>query len=279
MKPLVIFIAFLSALIFVYILYCIITELYSGSKKVYLKARKCIESRNYFVKFLERKQRWLKSMGVSYMVKREISVYSFISLRVLFSIICVIISCLYFNDYFNIFNYIYICCLAVFGYFIPVIFIRLSNVFDNAAMLEDIKIMYDTLTIQSKSGVYIADILTECYLLVRVSRLKTALRELSNYIYTKHDLSQGLQDFNSKFSNIYIDMLVMTIEQSLKSGQTVQMFQDIAQQIQQVEYALYEKEKRRAENKMLAYQLAVYFAILIVVVYAMFSQLLEAFAF
>ena len=70
--------------------------------------------------------------------------------------------------------------------------------------------------------------------------------------------------FNSNFNNIYIDMLVMTIEQSLKSGQTIQMFDDIARQIRQVEYALYEKEKRRSENKMLAYQLAVYFAILII---------------
>ena len=74
-------------------------------------------------------------------------------------------------------------------------------------------------------------------------------------------------------------MLVMTIEQSVQSGQSAQMFQDIAQQIHDVEQALYEKEKRRAENKMLIYQLAVYFAILLIVVYAMFSQLISAFSF
>jgi len=256
-----------------------LNELFCSSDTVLNKVRRKIEKRNIFVKYSINRQEWLKKMGVSYMLKKEMSVYSFVMIRVVSAIVCSIIGSMYFNDFTNPFNDIVLIVLIFVGSNIPVIFIKMSNSMDNDMMLDDIKIMYDTLKIQSKAGVYIADILTECYMLVRMTRLKAALRELSNHIYTKHDLTAGLEEFNSKFKNIYIDMLVMTIEQSLKSGQTIQMFQDIAQQIQQVEHALYEKEKRRAENKMLAYQLAVYFGILILVVYAMFSQLIQAFVF
>lgn len=46
-------------------------------------------------------------------------------------------------------------------------------------MLNDIRLIYDTLKIQSKSGVYITDILSECQLLVQMPRLKKALMELT----------------------------------------------------------------------------------------------------
>lgn len=263
----------------VYVVYKILKDVLNSSDKILNVFKRKIERKNIFLKYFAHTSRWLKNMGVSYMFKKDVSVYSFIMIRIICSIIFFIIGSTYLNNLKSILNDVVLALFVFAGSYVPQIIIKMSNSMDNDMMLDDIKIMYDTLKIQSKAGVYIADILTECYMLVRMKRLKTALMELSNNIYTKHDLNTALNDFNSKFKNIYIDMLVMTIEQSLESGQTIQMFNDIAQQIQQVEYALYEKEKRRAENKMLAYQLAVYFGILIVVVYAMFSQLFKAFVF
>lgn len=279
MKQILIFIALVCSMIFSYIIYSLLKKIFGISNRILYFAKGSIENKNFFRKYILTKHMWLRSMGVSYMLKKDMSVYSFVFLRIIFALVSAAIASLYFNDFLNLFNVLSILFCGILGGTLPVIFIKMSNNMDNNMMLEDIKIMYDTLKIQSKAGVYIVDILTECYMLVKTQRLKTALREFSNHIYTKHDLSKGLMIFNSKFNNIYIDMLVMTIEQSLKSGQTIQMFDDIARQIRQVEYALYEKEKRRSENKMLAYQLAVYFAILIVVVYAMFMQLIKAFVF
>lgn len=279
MKILLGCISVICAFLIMIIVNKVLNSIFVSSDKVINDLKTKIERKNIFIRYSISTKEWLKKMGVSYMLKREMSVYSFVMLRVISALVCFVIAGMYFSDFRNVVNDIILIISVIAGANIPNVFIKMSNSMDNDMMLDDIKIMYDTLRIQSKAGVYIADILTECYMLVRTTRLKAALRELSNHIYTKHDLSSGLQDFSSKFKNVYIDMLVMTIEQSLKSGQTIQMFQDIAQQIQQVEYALYEKEKRRAENKMLAYQLAVYFGILMLVVYAMFSQLVKTFVF
>lgn len=279
MKSIINIIALICAVLLFVIARTVMFNIFRCSRLTIRGLKIKIEKKNIFLKYSYTTRDWLKKMGVSYMIKRDMSIYSYIMIRTVFSIVCFVVAAIYIDDFTNVFNDIILAVIIVCGFDIPKMFIKMSNKMDNDMMLDDIKIMYDTLKIQSKAGVYIADILTECYMLVAAPRLKIALRELSNHIYTKHDLDSGLKEFNSKFNNIYIDMLVMTIEQSLKSGQTIQMFQDIAQQIQQVEYALYEKEKRRAGNKMLAYQLAVYFGILLLVVYAMFSQLLKAFVF
>lgn len=249
------------------------------SKSFMLHTQVKMEERYSIKKYLNGRYLWLRQMGVSYMLGRDISVYTFLGLRIVSGLIVAIVILSITGGIKGIGQGIVVIISVYLGSVLPTAFLKLSNNMDNSIMLEDIRLIYDTLKIQSKSGVFITDILTECYLLVQTPRLKTGLRELANEIYTKHDLQKGLMIFNSKFKNVYIDMLVMTIEQSIQSGQTVQMFQDIAQQMHEVERALYQKEKRRAENKMLVYEMAVYFAILMVVVYAMFSQLLRAFSF
>lgn len=271
--------ALICAISAVFLFYNIGNIFFCKSKFFVKRAQVKMEKKDTIKKYLTAKYLWLRQMGVTYMLGRDISVYSFIVFRLISGIISCIAALRFISDFRTIQMYIAIIIITYIGSLLPVMFLKLSNRMDNSLMLEDIKLIYDTLKIQSRSGVYITDILTECYLIVRTPRLKDALRELSNEIFTKHDLQRGLTVFNSKFQNVYIDMLVMTIEQSIQSGQSVQMFYDIAQQIGEVEQALFKKEKRKAENKMLAYELAVYFAILMIVVYAMFSQLLKAFSF
>lgn len=212
------------------------------------------------------------------MVGREPSVYVYLAVCLLSFTLVVAVGIQLIGTVHTIGDFLILAALGMVGWRIPAMFLKLSDRMDNEAMLGDLHVVYDTLKIQSKSGVYITDILTECYLLVKNERLKDGLRELSNALYAKHDLQSGLRMFHSRFNNVFVDMFVMTMEQSLQSGQTVQMFQDISQQIREVENAIRQREKRRAENKMLAYQLAVYFGILIIVVYAMFVGMLDAFA-
>lgn len=279
MRTLSLIIALLCSVLVSFIFLKAGNDALSKSETFIRVAQAVLEEKNFIKRHLKLKTVWLRQMGVSYMLGRDISVYFFYSIKFVSSILLAIVVISLFRGA----GFMSVCVVLTvtlgIGYIIPDLILIMSNESDNSIMLNDIRLIYDTLKIQSKSGVYITDILSECQLLVQMPRLKKALMELTNEIYTKHNLSSGLKIFNSKFKNIYIDMLVMTIEQSVQSGQSVQMFQDIAQQIHDVEQALYEKEKRRAENKMLIYQLAVYFAILLIVVYAMFSQLISAFSF
>lgn len=255
-------------------------KVFCYSTEDYVKRlQEVIENKYSMKSYIARKSLWLRQMGVTYMMGRDLSVYRFILIRFALALLMCVAGLGIAKDMNRIIACVLVVILTYLGSVLPVFFLKISNDMDNGLMLEDIRVIYDTLKIQSKSGVFITEILSECYLLVSNPRLKNALRELANEIYTKHDLRAGLHMFNSKFKNSYIDMMVLTIEQSVQSGQTVKMFQDVAQQIQQVEQALYQKEKKRAENRMLAYQLAVYFAILMIVVYAMFSQLIKAFSF
>ena len=279
MRTLSLIIALLCSVLVSFIFLKAGNDALSKSETFIRVAQAVLEEKNFIKRHLKLKTVWLRQMGVSYMLGRDISVYFFYSIKFVSSILLAIVVISLFRGA----GFMSVCVVLTvtlgIGYTIPDLILMMSNESDNSIMLNDIRLIYDTLKIQSKSGVYITDILSECQLLVQMPRLKKALMELTNEIYTKHNLSSGLKIFNSKFKNIYIDMLVMTIEQSVQSGQSVQMFQDIAQQIHDVEQALYEKEKRRAENKMFIYQLAVYFAILLIVVYAMFSQLIRAFSF
>ena len=226
---------------------------------------------------LKEKEDWLRKNGVSCMLGYDMKGIVFYAIQFCFGIFMFYIMMFSMRRALIPEKMIVMGAAFVIGFRLPTLIIMLSNKSDNADMLPDIKSVYDVLKIQMKAGVFVTDILAECFLIVKNRRLKIALRELANQIYMKHDLPQALDLFHSKFNNTYIDMLVMTLEQSLQSGRSVQMLQDVSQQIQDVERALNLKVKQHAEHQMLTYQLAVYFGILLVVIFAMYYELTLAF--
>lgn len=223
------------------------------------------------------REAWLRQMGVSFMLGHDMQANMFFWIQVAVGICFMCLSGFMVEISADIRTVVLLSCVFFIGFSIPIPIVKMSNKMDNDAMLYDIKNVYDTLKIQMKAGVYVSDVLAECYLIVKNRRFKNALRELANEIYTKHDLTEALEKFNGKFKNVYIDMLAMTLEQSLQSGQSVQMLGDISQQIQEVEHALFMKAKQKAGNQMLAFQLAVYFGILLIVIFAMYHELVQAF--
>lgn len=156
---------------------------------------------------------------------------------------------------------------AIIGYFALDFLANTSNKSDNEKMLDDIKNVYDTLRIQTKAGVYITSVITDCYLVVQNKRLKKAFLRLTSDIAAKNDVDAALDDFRNKFDNDYINSLVIIIKQSMKTGQATKMFEDIRAQITDIELAMMESEKRKVQSLITICQIVLYTAIIVVSIY------------
>lgn len=150
------------------------------------------------------------------------------------------------------------------------------NAADNNRLLPELKLVYYAIAIQVKSGVYIVDSLAECYGSVREKRLKQALRELSGDLVMKSNVDDALEKLQGKFDNRYIDTLCITILQALESGQAVDVLNDIAEQIKDMEAALLDKKKTNMDRSITFYQLGILTAILIVVIYTCVTHMFAA---
>lgn len=165
---------------------------------------------------------------------------------------------------------------AAFFLWIPDFFVITMNAADNNRLLPELKLVYHAIAIQVKSGVYIVDSLAECYGSVREKRLKQALRELSGDLVMKSDVDSALEKLQGKFDNRYIDTLCITILQALESGQAVDVLNDIAEQIKDMEAALLDKKKTNMDRSITFYQLGILTAILIVVIYTCVTHMFAA---
>lgn len=161
-------------------------------------------------------------------------------------------------------------------YHVPGWLLVYLNSRDNERMLPELKLVYHALAIQIKAGVYVTDALAECYGSVQEPRLRKALMELSGDIVMKADIEDALERFQGKFNNQYIDSLCITILQALESGQAVELLQDIAEQIKDMETAVLERRKAALDRSITFYQLGILAAILVVVIYTCITHMFSA---
>lgn len=139
-----------------------------------------------------------------------------------------------------------------------------SNSGDNRQMLLDLKGVYDTLRIQTRAGIYTSQILSDCFMIVKNKRLREAMMKLTSSITVHNDIEGSLEEFRSKFSNDYIDSLSLIIRQSMVTGLSTQMLEDIKLQMENIENALLLADKRATENKVTFVQLILYISVIAV---------------
>lgn len=150
----------------------------------------------------------------------------------------------------------------------PGILLERMNRRDNEAMLTELNLIYNALSIQIRAGVYITDALAEVYGSVKQVRLRDGLQTLSGDIVMKADLDQALERFQGQFSNRYIDSLCITVMQAMESGQAVELLGDIADQIKDMELTLQGRRKEKLDRSITFYQLGIFAAVIAVVLYA-----------
>lgn len=210
-------------------------------------------------------EQYINSSGLAYMTNYKMTPLMYIMLRIALALFLMILG-LQFNLFAGL-------ALLPIGYFGLDFIINMSDKADNDKMLADIEDVYDTLRIQTKAGVYITSVLTDCYLVVKNKRLKSAFLKLTSDIAAKNDIDTALDDFRGKFRNEYIDTLVIIIKQSMQTGQAAKMFDDIREQIADIDAAMLINEKNSINSKIIFVQMIVYVAIIVVAVYITFISI------
>ena len=166
--------------------------------------------------------------------------------------------------------------LGVIGFFMPHILLNVSNSMDNDTMLSDIKCIYDTLRIQTKAGVFLSASLCECYLAVKNRRLKSALLELTNDISTRREIDDALERFNEKFDFGQIDIFCIVIRQSMESGRSVKVLEDLSLQMNDLQRAINMKEKEALDRKVQVIELMLFIGLLAVTVYSLGVEVISS---
>lgn len=153
--------------------------------------------------------------------------------------------------------------LLIAGFFLPDGFIRLSNKSDNDAMANDILTIYTILKIHARAGVYVTDSLIECQRTVTNGRLKQALNEMNNNILSSRiTMDEAIMQFNARFRNDAIDNLAIILLQSSKSGQSINLLDDLSAQIVNGNKARSEMKKAKLKRK-LSIQQTLFFSIVV----------------
>lgn len=166
--------------------------------------------------------------------------------------------------------------LTVLFFILPDMMVTWMNRRDNDRMLPELKLIYNAIAMQIKSGVHVADALAECYGSVQEGRLREALFTLSGDIVMQADVEKALERFQGKFENRYVDALCITVLQALESGQAVELLSDISEQIKDMEVAIMGRKKSSLDRRITFYQLGILSAILVVVLYACITHMLAA---
>lgn len=164
----------------------------------------------------------------------------------------------------------------LFGYELPDIFADFSNEADNREMLEDIKILYDTVRIQSRAGVYVTVSTMDCYLITEHPRLKAALLEFNNAVLAKNSLAEAVDGFEARFDNRYIDCFCIVLRQAMVSGKSVQILNDLSSQMTDVEHALRIRQRESLERKIQILELLLFTGLLAICVYGIAAEIMGA---
>lgn len=204
----------------------------------------------------------LSKYGVMYMTKDyNIEASTWILVKVLCGLLCGLVG---FSLTTSIIGKI-LCAigLLIAGFFLPDGFIRLSNKSDNDAMANDILTIYTILKIHARAGVYVTDSLIECQRTVTNGRLKQALNEMNNNILSSRiTMDEAIMQFNARFRNDSIDNLAIILLQSSKSGQSINLLDDLSAQIVNGNKARSEMKKAKLKRK-LSIQQTIFFSIVV----------------
>jgi len=231
------------------------------------------ENKGYFN--LERIDYYLRSHGGYFMFK-WLNPASFLMIKSVLALLTFVLLLLMIKTNIVI---VLICSTvgAIAGFFAFDLLIDTSNNEDNDNMLSDIKTIFDTLRTQTKAGVFLTNSLAECYMIVGNDRLKDALLDMTNKITIQNDIEDAVKDFNKKFDNQYIDTLCITILQSMESGKSVQILDDLSKQIADMQSAINIKEQEKLDAKIQVLELLIFVGLVISVLYGLVTQMMMQF--
>ena len=211
---------------------------------------------------------WLHKKGAAFHFGKWMQPMTWLALNLAFCFVGFIIGCQ--------FSFVTGMILAVGFYFLPRLLVQYLDYRDNEHIMPELKLIYHSLEIQIRAGVYVTDALTECYAGVQDVRLRQALLDLAGAVTMKADVYEALNHFQCCFDNRYIDALCITLLQAMESGQAVELLSDIAEQVKDMEVSIMGRKKGALDRSLTFYQLGILAAVLGIVLYACVTQMFSA---
>lgn len=153
------------------------------------------------------------------------------------------------------------------GIFIPAGILYLSNERDNAVILQDLKWLYETITVQLKAGLHIHQALAESEGLIKNKRLKHALGKLAERLMNGENMSMSLDEFENRFRNHYISSFCLILRQMQDSGYAVKLLEDIRLQIEEMERMQLHKKRESLEMQLQVFQMLLFIGVLVLVMH------------
>lgn len=164
---------------------------------------------------------------------------------------------------------------AILGFQMPNLLLIYMNRQDNYNMMPQIQTLYSTLTVQIKAGVYVTDAIAESYRGMEKGRIRTALEEFSVELYMKNSFDDCVQNFNSKFSNNFIDSLCIILLQAQESGKAVELLHDMTEQLKDMKEASLLRKKEQLERTSTFGVLGELAVALAIIIYACFISMMD----
>lgn len=215
---------------------------------------------------IERQNRRLKKNGMKYMFGDGLGGEQFLILKLLTAVFGMLLAAAV--------NKIFMIPAAVLGYELPDILAEFSNEADNREMLDDIRVLYDTVRIQSRAGVFVTVSVMDCYLIVAHPRLKAALLEFNNHILAKNSLTEAVDGLESRFDNRYIDSFCIVLKQAMVSGKSVQILTDLSNQMSDVEHALRIRQREKLDRQIQLLELLLFTGLLVICIYGIVMEII-----
>lgn len=218
--------------------------------------------------FYQQKMEWLEKKGAPFHFGKRITPYSFFGARLGMGVLGFLVG----NTLSPEAGLLFFCGL----WELPVILVVVMNRQDNRKMLPEIKLLYRSLEIQLRAGVYLTDALSEGYGCVRERRLQKALLDLAGQIVMEGNIYEALDTFRKQFDNEQINVLCVILLQALETGQAVELIREMEGQMKDLEALLRYEKKQNLDRSITFYQLGILAAMLAVVLYACVTGMMGA---
>ncbi|MCD7807037.1 MAG: type II secretion system F family protein, partial [Lachnospiraceae bacterium] len=141
------------------------------------------------------------------------------------------------------------------GFLGPSLILYWSNSRDNAAVLQDLKWIYEAISVQLQSGLYILQALVESENFIRNRRMKKSFHRLCERLLGGESIETSLEIFEHSFHNSYISSFCVILRQMQDSGYAVKLLEDISLQLEEMERTNLVKERENLEMKLQVFQM------------------------
>lgn len=158
------------------------------------------------------------------------------------------------------------------GYYIVPFYFEYENKNDAKDMMDDVAAMFGIVSLQLRNGVYLSQVIYECYLSTTHPRLKKALLELSLEMEKFGNVKEAAISFRSKFQDKYLDSFSKTLEQAEETGNAADLLKDLENQIEGINEAIAIREEQKVNSTAFFMQTLVFIGALVFMVYVLFSM-------